>query len=307
MVLDRQRNWPSRVQRKDGERRQSQHYQVTNQPAFFWAHLDGAGRCPPFPHFKFGWSRSRQQGSFEYNEGWHEWNGKGKYEEDCFEGHAGLHLFAYLRFERWAVWFQPLASDRVLCGKRSTVVKDTIWNARLGSLRLKARKDIPVAGIVFNVVNDALQVEHPPNCWSTSVESGWQEYRDKADKTFDAIVSEMVGTAFHQIVFEGAAVSQAFEWRICMEHRWVRRNYNFRSMWTYGSGQGVGNRAQPRSDYFACLMRGDDTQQASRQHKLLEMRQSAATQLGMHMYGFRVTLKDTFAAEDLDQAINQLR
>ena len=35
-------------------------------------------------------------------------------------------------------------------------------------------------------------------------------------------------------------------------------------------------------------------------------RQNAAASLGMHMYGFRVVLKDTFAPGDLDTVINQL-
>ena len=58
--------------------------------------------------------------------------------------------------------------------------------------------------------------------------------------------------------------------------------------------------------YVACLMRGDDTKLVAHQHRLLFERQSAAAQLGMHMYGFRVILKNTFATEDLDTVINQL-
>ena len=53
-------------------------------------------------------------------------------------------------------------------------------------------------------------------------------------------------------------------------------------------------------------MRGDNTKLVAHQHRLLEERQSAAAQLGMHMYGFRVILKNTFATEDLDTIINQL-
>ena len=53
------------------------------------------------------------------------------------------------------------------------VIKDAIWTARLGCLGLKARIDIPVAGTMINVVNDRLQVEHPPNGWPITAESGW--------------------------------------------------------------------------------------------------------------------------------------
>ena len=52
-------------------------------------------------------------------------------------------------------------------------------------------------------------------------------------------------------------------------------------------------------------MRGADATLVAHQHRLLEARQNAAAQLGMHMYGFRVILKNTFATEDLDTVINQ--
>ena len=61
-----------------------------------------------------------------------------------------------------------------------------------------------------------------------------------------------------------------------------------------------------RSDYVACVVRGDDTRLVARQHSLLEARQNLAAQLGMHMYGFRIILKNTFATDDLDTVINQL-
>ena len=61
-----------------------------------------------------------------------------------------------------------------------------------------------------------------------------------------------------------------------------------------------------QSAYIASLMRGDDTAIVAHQHRLLEERQNAAAQLGMHMYGFRVILKNIFATEDLDTVINQL-
>ena len=61
-----------------------------------------------------------------------------------------------------------------------------------------------------------------------------------------------------------------------------------------------------QSAYVACLMRGDDTKLVAHQHRILYERQNAAAQLGMHMYGFRVILKNTFAPEDLDTVVNQL-
>ena len=61
-----------------------------------------------------------------------------------------------------------------------------------------------------------------------------------------------------------------------------------------------------QSAYVACLMRGDNTKLVSHQHRILYERQNAAAQLGMHMHGFRVILKNTFAPGDLDTVINQL-
>ena len=82
------------------------------------------------------------------------------------------------------------------------VIKDSIWNARIGSLGLKARVDIPVAGTMINVVNGRLRVEHPPSGWPINAESGWQEYHDKADKTFGEIVAELANSRFNKTVFE---------------------------------------------------------------------------------------------------------
>ena len=111
------------------------------------------------------------------------------------------------------------------------------------------------------------------------------------------------------------------KWPLHQHHLWTRWNQDARD-------QGVGRsksyiyrhdrealfrdltQSQPigltRSDYVACPMRGDDAKLVARQHRLLEERQHAAAQLGMHMYGFRVILKNTFATDDLDTVINQL-
>ena len=61
-----------------------------------------------------------------------------------------------------------------------------------------------------------------------------------------------------------------------------------------------------QSAYVTCLLQGDSTKLVQHQHRILYERQNAAAQLGMHMYGFRVILKDTFAPGDLDTVINQL-
>ena len=191
------------------------------------------------------------------------------------------------------------------------VIKDSIWSARIGSLGLKARVDIPVAGTMIEVVNDRLRVEHPPNGWPITAESGWQEYHNKVDKTFAEIVAELAGTIFNKTVFEGSAVSQAFEWDIGMENKWPQHQNNLWTRWNQGASvQGVGRsgwyisrqewealfrdlpHSQPivltRSDYVACIMRGGDARLVARQHSLLEARQNSAAQLGMHMYGFRI-------------------
>ena len=74
------------------------------------------------------------------------------------------------------------------------VIKDSIWTARMTRLGLKARIDIPVAGTMINVVNDRLQVENPPNGWPITAESGWQEYHNKVNQTFEEIVADLANT-----------------------------------------------------------------------------------------------------------------
>ena len=115
------------------------------------------------------------------------------------------------------------------------VIKDAIWTARLGCLGLKARIDIPVAGTMINVVNDRLQVENPPNGWPITAESGWQEYHNKADQTFEEIVADLANTRFNKTVFEGTATAQAFEWDIAMETYWPARYGRFRESWKTGA------------------------------------------------------------------------
>ena len=245
--------------------------------------------------------KPRQPGFFDYKEGWYEWDGKGKHEEETFAGHnvEPFHYHNWRPIEYFAA---------------QGVIKDSIWTARLGCLGLKAGIGIPVAGTMINVVNDRLRAEQPPNGWPLNAESGWQEYHNKAEQTFGAIVAELANSRFNKTVFEGSATAQAFEWDIAMENKWPVHQNRLRDKWNDGTRlQGVArsrsyiawsewqelHRSLPHSQpiglvqsaYVACLMRGDDTKLVAHQHRLLYERQSAAAQLGMHMYGFRVILR----------------
>ena len=108
--------------------------------------------------------KPREPGFINYKEGWYEWDGRGKHEEEAFAGHAmgcirlmvtdnNIEPFHY---QNWGP-IEHFAAQGV--------IKDSIWLARMGCLELKARVDIPVAGTMINVVNDRLRVEHPPNSW----------------------------------------------------------------------------------------------------------------------------------------------
>ena len=88
---------------------------------------------------------------------------------------------------------------------------------------------------MINVVNDRLQVENPPNGWPITAESGWQEYHNKADQTFEEIVADLANTRFNKTVFEGTATAQAFEWDIAMETYWPAHYGRFRESWTTGA------------------------------------------------------------------------
>ena len=272
--------------------------------------------------------KPREPGFFDYKEGWHEWDGKGKHEEEAFAGHTMgcIRLMVTdnnvepFHYHNWG----PIEHFAV-----QGVIKDSIWLARMGCLGLKARVDIPVAGTMINVVNDRLSVEHPPNGWPINAESGWQEYHNKAEQTFEVIVAELANSRFNKTVFEGTATAQAFEWDIAMESKWPVHQDRLSQKWNNGTRtQGVARSGRNiawhewqemfrslthsqhiglvQSAYVACLMRGDDTKLVPHQHRILYERQNAAAQLGMHMYGFRVILKNTFAPGDLDTVINQL-
>ena len=121
--------------------------------------------------------KPRQLGFFDYKEGWHEWDGKGKHEEEAFAGHTMgcIRLMVNdnnvepFHYHNW----RPIEHFAA-----QGVIKDSIWTARLGCLGLKARIDIPVAGTMINVVNDRLRVE--------------------PEQTFEAIVAELANSRFNK-------------------------------------------------------------------------------------------------------------
>ena len=272
--------------------------------------------------------KPREPGYILYKEGWHEWDGRGKQEEEAFAGHT-LGCIRLMVTDNNIEPFQWQDWGPIEHFAAQGVIKDSIWTARMTRLGLKARIDIPVAGTMINVVNDRLQVENPPNGWPITAESGWQEYHNKVNQTFEEIVADLANTRFNKTVFEGTATAQAFEWDIAMETYWPAHYGRFRENWDAGAHtQGVGRsrrlitwpewydvyrtlpHSQPiglvQSAYVTSLLRGDCTNLVQHQHIVLYERQNAAASLGMHMYGFRVVLKDTFAPGDLDTVINQL-
>ena len=163
--------------------------------------------------------KPRELGYIVYKEGWYEWDGRGKHEEEVFAGHT-LGCIRLMVTDNniepfhWQDW-EPIEHFAA-----RGVIKDAIWTAWLGRLGLKARIDIPVAGTMINVVNDRPQVENPSNGWPITAESGWQEYYNKVDQTFEEIVADLANTRFNKTVFEGTAPAQAFEWDIAMETCW---------------------------------------------------------------------------------------
>ena len=227
--------------------------------------------------------KPRQLGFFDYKERWYKWNGKGKHEEEAFAGYTmGCIRLMVLPTPMWSPFhyhnWKPIEYFAA-----QEVIKDSIWTARLGCLRLKARINIPVAGTIINVVNDRLRVEHPPNGWPINAESGWQEYHNKAEQTFEAIVAKLANSRCNKTVFEGSATAQAFEWDIAMENKWPVHQKRLREKWNDGTRlQKVArlrscyiawsewqelHRSLPhrqpiglvQSAYVACFMRGDDT------------------------------------------------
>ena len=124
---------------------------------------------------------------------------KGKHEEETFAGHTmgcirlmiSDNIVEHFHYHNW----RPIEHFAA-----QGVIKDSIWNARIGSLRFKARIDIPVAGTMINVVNGRLRVEQAPNGWPINAESGWQEYHNKGEQTFGAIVAELANSRFNKTV-----------------------------------------------------------------------------------------------------------
>ena len=143
--------------------------------------------------------KPREPGYILHKEGWYEWNRRGKQEEEAFAGHT---LDNNIEPFHWQDW-EPIEHFAA-----QEVIKDSIWTARMTRLGLKARIDIPVAGTMINVVNDRLQEENPPNGWPITAESGWQEYHNKVDQTFEEIVADLANTRFNKTVFEGTATAR---------------------------------------------------------------------------------------------------
>ena len=224
--------------------------------------------------------KPRELGYIVCKEGWYEWDGRGKHEEEAFAGHT-LGCIRLMVTDNniepfhWQDW-EPIEHFAA-----QGVIKDAIWTARLTRLGLKARIDIPVAGTMINVVNDRLQVENPSNGWPITAESGWQEYHNKVDQTFEEIVADLANTRFNKTVFEGTATAQAFEWDIAMETYWPAHYGRFREL-DYGCPSPrnveVGTKnympewcemyrtlphSQPirlvQSAYVICLLRGHST------------------------------------------------
>ena len=228
--------------------------------------------------------KPRELGFLNYKEGWYEWDGRGKHEEEAFAGHT-------------------LGRIRLMV----TDNKELHLACQNGMFGTQARVDIPVAGTMINVVNDRLRVEHSPNGWPINAESGWQEHHNKADKTFEEIVTELANSRFNKTVFEGTATAQAFEWSIAMESTWPVRQHRLRQKWENRTReQEVARSGVPiswsewqemfrtlphsrpiglvQSAYVACLRRGDDTRLVPHQHRVLYERQNAAAQLEMHIW-----------------------
>ena len=173
--------------------------------------------------------KPRQPGFITYKEGWYKWDGRGKHEEEAFAGCCIRLMVTDNNVEpfHYHDW-RPIEHFAA-----QGVIKDSIWLARMGCLELKACVDIPVAGTMINVVNDRLRVEHPPNGWRINAESGWQEYHNKAEQTFEAI-AELANSRFNKTVFEETA-TQAFEWDIAMESTWPVRQNRLRKKWDEGA------------------------------------------------------------------------
>ena len=192
----------------------------------FFAPIWMAQSVPYFRRMSMADLKPREPGYIVYKEGWYELDGRGKQEEEAFAGHTlgcirPMVTDNNIEPFHWQDW-EPVEHF----GKG--VIKDSIWTARLTRLGLKARIDIPVARTMINVVNDRLQEENPPNGWPITAESGWQEYYNKVDQTFEEIVADLANTRFNKTVFEGTATAQAFEWDIAMETYWPAHYGRFR-------------------------------------------------------------------------------
>ena len=83
--------------------------------------------------------KPRESGYIVYKEGWYEWDGRGKHEEEAFAGHT-LGCIRLIVTDNniepfhWQDW-EPIEHFAA-----QGVIKDSIWTARLTRLGLKSRR-----------------------------------------------------------------------------------------------------------------------------------------------------------------------
>ena len=85
--------------------------------------------------------KPREPGFISYKEGWYEWDGRGKQEEEAFAGHT----MGCIRLMVTDNNVEPFHYHNWRPIEHFAAQGDSIWLARMGCLGLKARVDIPVA------------------------------------------------------------------------------------------------------------------------------------------------------------------
>ena len=130
----------------------------------------------------------------------------------------------------------------------------------------------------------------------------------------------------NKTVFEGTATAQAFEWSIAMESTWPVRKHRLQQKWENGTRQQEVARsgvpilwsvardvsiAPTQSTHWTCAKCICGLSSAGRRHPIGAPPTSNTVRttecrsaLEMHMYGFQVILRNTFAPRDLDTVIN---
>ena len=88
---------------------------------------------------------------------------------------------------------------------------------------------------MINVVNDRLQVEHPPMAGPLMQRVGGKSTTTKLNKHLEAIVAKLANSRFNKTIFEESAVLQAFKWDIAMENKWPVHQNQLRRKWNDGA------------------------------------------------------------------------